>query len=65
MLLVRLLAWAGERLGRDEGATMVEYGVMVALIAAVSILTVGILGGQVKTAFCTIVNALPGGPLAC
>ncbi|MCD6060648.1 MAG: Flp/Fap pilin component [Moraxellaceae bacterium] len=37
---------------RDEsGATMVEYGIMVALIAAICIGTVGILGVNVDEAF--------------
>jgi len=42
----------------DEGATMVEYGIMVALIAAVCILVITTLGTQVQAAFQTIVNAL-------
>ncbi len=42
----------------EEGATAVEYGMMVALIAAVIVTTVGTLGGQVNTAFGTIVTAL-------
>ena len=48
-------------IGRDEeeGATAVEYGLLVALIAAVIIATVVILGGQINTAFQTIVAALP------
>ena len=46
---------------RDEkGATAVEYGIMVALIAAVIIATVRVLGGQVKSAFCTVVSNLGG-----
>jgi pilus assembly protein Flp/PilA len=37
---------------RDEdGATMVEYAIMVALIAAVSIIIVGTLGKNVSTTF--------------
>ena len=40
----------------DEGATMVEYGVIVALIAAVCIAVVATLGTQVNTAF-TAVNS--------
>lgn len=44
----------------EEGATAVEYGMMVALIAAVIVLTVQVLGTQIKTAFCTIVTALGG-----
>lgn len=45
----------------EDGATMVEYGVMVALIAAVCIVIIGTLGTQVNTAFTTTSNALPGG----
>jgi pilus assembly protein Flp/PilA len=48
-------------LARDEqGATMTEYGIMVALIAAVSIGVVTTLGTQVSTAFQTIVTKLGG-----
>lgn len=40
---------------RDEhGATMVEYGVMVALIAAVCIAVVSTLGQNVSNAFSTV-----------
>jgi pilus assembly protein Flp/PilA len=42
----------------EEGATAVEYGLLVALIAAVIVGTVGILGGQINTAFNTVVTAL-------
>ena len=44
----------------ERGATAVEYGILVALIAAVIIGTVVILGGQIKAAFQTIVTALGG-----
>ncbi len=44
---------------RDErGAAGVEYGLLVALIAAVIIGTVKTLGGQINTAFTTITSAL-------
>jgi pilus assembly protein Flp/PilA len=43
----------------DRGATAVEYGIMVALIAAVIVGTVTTLGGQVDAAFQTVVDALP------
>jgi pilus assembly protein Flp/PilA len=46
-------------LANEEGATAVEYGIMVALIAAVIVGTVAILGGQVNTAFTTVSGALP------
>ena len=35
----------------EEGATMVEYGIMVALIAVVCIAAVTTLGGNIKTMF--------------
>lgn len=38
----------------DQGATMVEYGIMVALIAAVCITLISTLGGKVSDAFTSI-----------
>ncbi len=38
----------------DEGATMVEYGIMVALIAAVCIAVVSTLGQSVNNAFSNV-----------
>lgn len=43
----------------DRGATGVEYGLLVALIAAVIVGVVATLGTQISTAFQTVVNALP------
>ena len=45
----------------EKGATAVEYGLLVALIAAIIIGTVVILGGQIDAAFQPIVDELPGG----
>ena len=42
----------------DEGATAVEYGLLVALIAAVIVAIVAILGGQVADGFSTVSNEL-------
>jgi len=42
----------------EDGATAVEYGLMVALIAAVIVGTVGILGGRVNTAFSNVSTAI-------
>jgi pilus assembly protein Flp/PilA len=39
------------RLRRDEGATAVEYGLLVALIAAVIIAVLLLLGPQIAAAF--------------
>ena len=38
----------------EEGATMIEYGLMVALIAVVLIGAVTYLGGSVRTTFTNI-----------
>jgi len=43
----------------ESGATMVEYGIMVALIAAVSILVITTLGSKVSNAFSTVNSAMP------
>ena len=56
----------------EDGAALVEYGLLVGLIAVVCIGAVTILGTQVKGVFCTIVNdihtaipALPDGGADC
>jgi pilus assembly protein Flp/PilA len=43
---------------KEEGATMVEYGLLVALIAVVCIVTVTAIGTNLNTQFTTIKNAL-------
>jgi len=45
-------------LRNDDGATMVEYGIMVALIAAVCIVLIAALGNKVSTAFSTVNSAI-------
>ncbi|MDO9556349.1 MAG: Flp family type IVb pilin [Coriobacteriia bacterium] len=44
----------------DEGATAVEYGIMVAGIAVVIMATVWLLGGEIKTLFETVITKLKG-----
>jgi pilus assembly protein Flp/PilA len=41
---------------RDKGATAVEYGLLVALIAAVIVIAVTALGTQINTAFNSLVG---------
>jgi pilus assembly protein Flp/PilA len=43
---------------REEGATMVEYGLMVALIALVCIGAVALVGGQLSSIFNDVKNSL-------
>ena len=59
--LVSLVAFAQDRLKRDErGATAVEYGLMVGLIAVVIIGAVTLLGTELKDLFTDVKNSLSG-----
>ena len=42
----------------EKGATAVEYGLLVALIAAVIVGVVGLLGTAIQGAFQTVLNEL-------
>jgi pilus assembly protein Flp/PilA len=44
----------------EEGATMVEYGLMVALIAAVCIAVVTTLGTNIQAKFQSVSDAIGG-----
>jgi len=48
----------------EEGATAVEYGLMVALIAAVIVTAVTLLGKEINTTFQDVCKAINGG-VAC
>jgi pilus assembly protein Flp/PilA len=53
-----LLNWVKDNIKREEGQAMAEYGIILALIAAIVIATLAILGGQILTALQKVVNAL-------
>jgi pilus assembly protein Flp/PilA len=58
--LVSLVSIAQDRVRREEkGATAVEYGLMVGLIAVAIIATVIILGDELDALFQQVVDALP------
>ena len=61
-MLQLFMSWPrfwSQSLRRDErGATAVEYGLMVALIAAVIVGVVTALGGNLSTMFSNVANAL-------
>jgi pilus assembly protein Flp/PilA len=58
-VIVSLQEYLSAALRRDDrGATAVEYGLLVALIAAVIVGIVATLGTQISTAFATISAAL-------
>jgi len=43
----------------DQGATAVEYGLIVAAIAGLIIVVVFVLGNKVKNSFNNVANAMP------
>ena len=47
------------RKASEEGATMVEYGIMVALIAVVSIVVITTIGTDLLAAFTDVEQQLP------
>jgi pilus assembly protein Flp/PilA len=58
--LTTLVFVAQQRLGKaTKGATAVEYGLLVALIAAVLIAVVTVLGTTLSGTFDKVVKALP------
>ena len=61
--LVALQIRARQAMDRDHGATAVEYGLMVALIAAAVVVTVTALGLRLNAIFNTVLTAI-GGPVA-
>ena len=56
--MMAFVAGVKDRFSSEKGATAVEYGLLVALIAAVIVGIVATLGGQINTAFTTISGKL-------
>jgi pilus assembly protein Flp/PilA len=67
-LMVSMLAFVAGVKGRlesdEKGATMVEYGIMVALIAVVVMVAVGPLGTAIAALFGGVTGRLPAAPAA-
>ncbi len=61
--MLKLIAKLQTRLNEDKGATAVEYGLLVVLIAAIIIATVAAVGQDVLRGFETV-NASLGNPPA-
>lgn len=58
------LSSVGNFIREEEGASAVEYGILVAAIAAVIIVVTLIVGQQVENAFnrvCQALSGIPGG----
>jgi pilus assembly protein Flp/PilA len=59
MFIHNLMTKLMNPLANKEGATAVEYGIMVALIAVAVIATVGLLGLKLDAVFKTVHDKLP------
>ena len=55
---ILLLGHIAKMKNEEEGATAVEYGLLVALIAAVIVAIVATLGGKIQAAFQTVSDAV-------
>jgi Flp pilus assembly pilin Flp len=53
-----LTRWYFALRDREEGQAAVEYGVLVALIIAVCVVAIGLLGGKVNDAFDAVYQKL-------
>ena len=53
-------AWLQARCKTDRGATLVEYALLVALIAVVCIIAITVLGGNADKKFSQIGSAIGG-----
>lgn len=59
MDLFVLKTWLESKFSSDErGASMVEYGLLLALIAVIALVAVKALGGSVSTKFSEVTSAV-------
>lgn len=59
-MFTRMYTWFQVRLQEEEGATAVEYALMVALIAVVIIVAVQTLGTNASSSFSKTASAIAG-----
>lgn len=59
LYLSMLMTRAADRVRNEKGAALAEYGLLVALIAVVCVVAIGVLGQQINAAFTAITAALP------
>ena len=53
-----LSTWLQSKMDSERGASLVEYALLVALIAVVCIAAINIIGGEAKDAFSSVGNEL-------
>lgn len=59
--MAKLMELTKKFIADEEGATAVEYGVLVALIIAACVLIIATLGRQITAGFQQVSNALTAG----
>lgn len=57
-IVIRLWTRLMGRLGEDRGASMVEYALLIVLIAIVALLAIRLAGNQVSEAFSEVGSGL-------
>ncbi|WP_246084632.1 Flp family type IVb pilin [Pseudarthrobacter phenanthrenivorans] len=62
--MTAFIAGVKDRLREEKGATMVEYGIMVAFIAVLVLAVVIVLGPQIAAMFQEVSDSLPAAPAA-
>lgn len=58
MLASFLIDWVKDNYKRQDGQAMAEYGIILALVAAVCITLIALLGTQIVAALTKVTNAL-------
>jgi pilus assembly protein Flp/PilA len=53
---MQALTYLRERLTRQEGQALVEYALILSLIAVAAVVILGVLGGKISGIFTTISN---------
>jgi Flp pilus assembly pilin Flp len=57
-MLEFVYTWIKDNIRRQEGQTMAEYGIILALITVGCIVAIGLIGGYVQKAFNDVVSGL-------
>jgi len=59
--VLKLFAWTMDvRRGREEGQTMAEYGVILAVVTLAVVASLAVLSGGISTTFENLAAILPG-----
>lgn len=59
VVLVVLIGWRSPRLRREEGQTMAEYGIALAVLAVLAIAAFTVVSGGITQAFNKLTSLLP------